>query len=34
MKDYGKDMGMYSCSFVDVDGYIWEVMMMLVDIEL
>ncbi|EGS19679.1 uncharacterized protein CTHT_0041600 [Thermochaetoides thermophila DSM 1495] len=26
MKEYGKDMGMYSRSFADPDGHIWEVM--------
>jgi predicted lactoylglutathione lyase len=33
MKDHGKDMGMYSRSFADVDGHIWEVMTMLADTE-
>lgn len=33
MKEYGKDMGMYSRSFADIDGHIWEVMTMLTGAE-
>ncbi len=29
MKDYGADCGMYSRSFADLDGHIWEVVAML-----
>jgi predicted lactoylglutathione lyase len=29
MKDYGADCGMYSRSFADLDGHIWEVVTML-----